>query len=148
MESKQVKVLLTYLKDENKIKIDFEGTSLQGLTIDLSNITGGEARALIAASATECMSSWILHFLKRHEEDLSEFQAVATVDTVSDEAGNRVGKITVEMRIGIAGDESKRQQYEKIVKRILDKGCLISRSLESGVDVEYIPIIKSSDEKS
>ena len=146
MSRQEVKVTLMYLREEEKMRISFEGTSLRELVIDLSKVTGGEARALTAASALECMSSWILHFLRRHEEDLGLFQAVATTNIMSDAEGDRVSKITVKIHLKVLGDENKRERYEKIIRKIVEKGCLMSRSLKKGIVVEYVPIVESVEE--
>jgi len=142
MSESGVIVSLTYLKNEDRLHIEFGGTSLGELTLDFSKITGGEARALLAAAAAECMGSWLLYFLKRHIEKLGSFKMSASAHTSLTDKGNIVDKVIVELEIEVAGDESDREKYEKTIKRILQKGCLISRSLENGIIVEYIPIIK------
>ena len=142
MSGKDVTISLTYSKDEGKLHIDLGDTSLKSITIDFSKITGGEARALLAASVAECMGSWLLHFLRRHEENLAEFRIIARTSTSIVEEENVVDKITLEVHVKIAGSESDYGKYEKIIRRIIAKGCLISRSLENGIKVEYVPRIE------
>jgi len=142
MSGRDVLISLEYCKDEGTLHIDLGDTSLKDITIDFSKTTGGEARALLAASVAECMGSWLLHFLKRHEENLAEFKIIARTITSIVGEENVVDKITLEVHVKIAGSESDYEKYEKIIRRIITKGCLISRSLENGIKVEYVPRIE------
>jgi len=135
-----VRVELEWLGDED-LRVKFGSRAFDDLTIMKSRVPpeerGGEARELLAASAVECMATMLLYLLKKVRVDLQGLRAAAEVTAGKDEEGNLcVEAVDVAIRVGIPGDDEARSRFER-VRTILQKGCLISRSLERGVHVRY-----------
>jgi len=123
------------------LKIKFNSECMNDLMIKRSNISpekvGAEARKLLAASLAECLGSTLLFLLKWTRVKLNKFYAVASAITGKDEKGRIcVDSINLTIHLNIPKDEETIRKFER-VKNLFKRGCLISRSLERGIKVNY-----------
>jgi len=136
----KVKVELELLNEED-MRIRFSSKSLNDLIIAKSRLPkeerGGEARELLAASLAECTCSVLLFLLKWAKIDFKNFHSTAEVITEKDETGRLyVGSINLNIHFDAPKDEETLKRIER-VKRLFNRGCLISRSLEKGIKTNW-----------
>ena len=96
---------------------------------------GTEARKLLAASLAKCMSSTLFSLLKSNNVEFSNFTVNA--ETVTGEGDNgtlHVHSINLTISLNLPHDEVTRRKF-KGIKKIFDRGCLLSRSLKNGVSI-------------
>ena len=137
----EIKVALRWIAEQNSFKIEFQSDCMNDLTVDWLRVPiekrGGEARRLLAASLAECMGSTVFFMLKYANVEFKDFRAVADVTTAKDEKGRVcVDKISLTMHVGIPKNGETLKKVQRI-KNLLNRGCLISRSLERGIKVQY-----------
>ena len=98
---------------------------------------GAEARKLLAASLAECMCSTLLFMLKWAGVKVENFKAVAEAITAKDEKGrNCVDNINLTIYLHIPKDENMIKKFKR-AENLFKRGCLMSRSLERGIKVNY-----------
>jgi len=136
----QIKVEMKLLTGED-MKIKFNSRSMDDLIIARSRVpreeTGGEAQELLAASVAECMGSTLFFLLRWAQIKLEDFQATVEVITDRDEQGrNCVMGINLNLDVDVKKDDETLKKIDR-VKNIFNRGCLISRSLERGIKVNY-----------
>ena len=99
---------------------------------------GGEARALLAASVAECMTSWLTYLLNKARVKTSSLKASAEAVTGLDEnEQNIIKEVNVKIDAKIEGGSGSYQRFERIRNLLLRQGCLISRSLEKGIKASF-----------
>ncbi|MEM2180368.1 MAG: OsmC family protein [Nitrososphaeria archaeon] len=123
----------------NDIKIHFGSRVLPDLLIAKSKVAqeklGGEARALLAASVAECMVSWLTFLLNKSRIKFNSVKALTEVITGLNEREQNVVKeinLTVDVEV-----EDCNQRFEHIKNILTKQGCLLSRSLEKGIKVNF-----------
>jgi len=127
--------------ENGDLKIKFNNVTMEDLTIKKSGVPkekmGGEARQLLAASLAECLCSTFIYLLDWARVDLKGFQADAEVITEKDEEGRLcVDNINVNINIRIQKDEETVRKVKR-AETLLERGCLMSRSLKRGIKVNY-----------
>lgn len=144
----KTKVELELLNNED-VKIKFNSESMEDVIIDRSSMPparrGAEARKLLAAALAECMSSTLFFLLQWAQIECKQFNATAEVVTAKDE-NNRlcVDHINLTMYLDIPNDEKSLKSFER-TKTLFKRGCLMSRSLKRGINVEY-SIVKDNNQ--
>jgi len=138
--SSRIKVEMEWLGGED-MKIRFKSRSMDDLIIARSRIpreeSGGEARELLAASVIECMGSTLFFLLKWAQIKFKNFRSTVEVISDKDEQGrNCIGSINLSLYIDISKDEETLRKFER-VENLFKKGCLIGRSMERGIKVNY-----------
>jgi len=136
----EAKVELELLR-EGDLKIKFNGKTMEDLIIKRVGVPseemGAEARKLLAASLAECMCSTLLFLLKWANVEFKDFRAVAEAVTAKDEKGRLcVDSINLKIHIDIPKDEDSVKKFRR-VENLFKRGCLMSRSLERGIKVNY-----------
>jgi organic hydroperoxide reductase OsmC/OhrA len=125
---------------------DFEirfnsGGLKQTIVVERSQVppekVGGEARMLLAAALAECMASTLFFLLKWAKVAVKRFSATANAVTGKDETGRlNVNSVDLTLNLDIPKDEETLKKFDR-VKTLFKRGCLISRSLEKGIKVNY-----------
>jgi len=141
MSLEEVKIMLECFEN-NDVLIRFNSEVMPDILIKKSKVSreklGGEARALLAASVTECLISWLTFLLNKARIKVKSLQAITTVTTGLDESEQNVVKeINIKVDVKIDGEDDSYQRFERIKNLLLRQGCLISRSLEKGIKVSF-----------
>jgi len=121
--------------------IKFNSETMDDLTVRKTGIPrekmGGEARQLLAASLAECMCSTLISLLEWARVRYEKLHATVTVSTEKDERGRLcVGQIDVNIGLEIPKDEESMKRFRR-AEGLFKRGCLMSRSLERGIKVNY-----------
>ncbi len=135
----KVGVELEYLGDID-FKVRFGHGAMDDLVIAASRVSedqsGGVARKLLAASVSYCMAGWLFTLLQKTRVDVNALKAKAEVTLSKDESGREfVDKIDMQIQVQISDEDVN--AFERC-KSIVDRGCLISRSLIKGVKVTHL----------
>jgi organic hydroperoxide reductase OsmC/OhrA len=136
----ETEIEIELLEQENW-KIKFKSESMKDLVINNSAVLpekrGTEARKLLAASLAECVCANLLFLLNWAKVDLADFKSTAKVSTTRDSKGRiYVDKVNLIVNLDITEDKDTLKKIER-VKNLFRKGCLITRSLERGIKVNY-----------
>jgi uncharacterized OsmC-like protein len=134
----KVGVELEYLGDVD-FKVKFGHGAMDDLVIAASHVpkgqSGGVARKLLAASVTYCMTGWLFTLLQKTRVDVNALKAKTEVTMSKDESGRDfVDKIDMQIQVQISDEDVN--AFERC-KSIVNRGCLISRSLIKGVKVTH-----------
>jgi len=134
----KVGVELEYLGDVD-FKVKFGHEAMDDLVIAASCVPedqrGGVARKLLAASVTYCVAGWLFTLLQKSRVDVDALKARTEVTMSKDESGRDfVDKIAIQIQVQISDEDVN--TFERC-KSIVDRGCLISRSLIRGVKVTH-----------
>lgn len=129
------------LLEGGDLKVRFNSECLDDLTIRRAGVPrekiGAEARELLAASLAECMCSTLFFLLDWAKVKYTGFRASAHVATGKDEKGSvHVNSINLAINLKIPKDEETLKRFKR-VESLFKKGCLISRSLEKGIKIDY-----------
>jgi uncharacterized OsmC-like protein len=127
--------------------IKFNSETMDDLIVKKAGVPkekmGGEARKLLAASLAECMFSTFASLLDWARVKYSKLRADVTVSTEKDERGRLcVGQVNVKIEVEIPGDEESQKRFRR-AENLFKRGCLMSRSLERGIKVNYAVNAKS-----
>jgi len=136
----EVKVKIESLENGDLI-IRFNSKMINDLRIKRHSVSaekaGGEARQLLAASLATCLCSAFLSILEHTGVEYKKLHAIATVHTGEDEMGHLcVNEIKIDLKVEIPKGGDVAEGFER-AKQIIRRGCLISRSLEKGIKVNY-----------
>jgi len=120
-------------------KVKFVHGAMDDLVIAASRVpkgqSGGVARKLLAASITYCMTGWLFTLLQKTRVDVNALKAKTEVTMGKDESGRDfVDKIDMQIQVQISDEDVN--AFERC-KSIVNRGCLISRSLIKGVKVTH-----------
>lgn len=134
----KIGVELEYLGDVD-FKVKFRHGAMDDLVIATSRVpedqSGGVARKLLAASATYCMTGWLFTLFQKTRVDVNALKAKIEVKMGKDESGRDfVDKIDMQIQVQISDEDVN--AFERC-KSIVNRGCLISRSLIKGVKVTH-----------
>jgi len=139
LDMEKVGVELEYLGDVD-FKVKFGHGAIDDLVIAASRVPedqgGGVARKLLATSVMYCMAGWLFTLLQKTRVDVDALKASAEVTMSKDESGRDfVDKIDMQIQVQISDEDVN--AFERC-KSIVDRGCLISRSLMRGVKVTHL----------
>ncbi len=132
-------VTVSLEKIENKFSINTQGLALGKLFVDEDSIPEdkrrGTATRLLASAILYCYIGSFGQALSARGADADSIDGTATVTTRQDELGRkRISGISLHVFVHIK--KEYREIYERVSK-ILQKGCLISASLEPAFPVTY-----------
>ncbi|MEM2922764.1 MAG: OsmC family protein [Candidatus Bathyarchaeia archaeon] len=96
----------------------------------------GTSRELLAAVASECMVEWMIMSLKRSNIPIEEFNTVTEAKMGLDETGRAVVE-SCDTIVNIKVKDEKLEEAKMILEHLLEVGCLMSRSIERGVKLNY-----------
>jgi len=96
----------------------------------------GTSRELIAAVASECMVEWMIMSLKRAKIPIEEFNTVTEAKMGTDETGRAVVG-SCETIVNVKVSDDKEEEAKAILEHLLEVGCLMSRSLQRGIKLNY-----------
>ncbi len=136
----KVRFEIEWLGQED-FRVKFDSKAMDDLTVAKSRIPreeqGGEARELLAASVAECMMSTLLFYLKWAKLEFDGLKTLVEIVTDKDDIGRySVSEVNLNFVVDSANNEGTLKKVER-VKKMLDRGCLISRSLARGIRVNY-----------
>jgi len=136
----KIEIELEQPKDGDLL-IKFNSETMKDLIVRKTDIPrekmGGEARQLLAASLAECMCSTLTSLLEWARVKYRKLHATVTVSTEKDDEGRLcVDRIDVNMEVDIPKDEDSEKRFRR-VENLFKRGCLMSRSLERGIRINY-----------
>jgi len=95
----------------------------------------GISRKLLAASLTYCMTGWLFTLLKKTRVDVGALRSKAEVTMAKDESGRDfVDQIDLQIEVEVSNEDLN--AFERCTA-IVERGCLITRSLRKGVKVTH-----------
>ena len=115
------------------------GGALKQIVVDNSGIDpeerGGTAKHLLGSSVLYCYCSALDKALATRGVEYQTIEGSATLETGTDEMKRaRVMKITLDVTVVM--DEDLEDIFERVAK-IMRNGCLVSASLEGGIEMVY-----------
>ncbi len=136
----ETKVTLEWIEGED-LEIKFNSELMNDVTIKRKGVPsekmGGEARKLLAAALAECMCSTLYFLLKWAKVDFSVLRAEAVPVTSKDEKGRLyVDRIDLMINLEIKGDQDDLKRLSR-VENLFKRGCLMSRSIKKGIEINY-----------
>lgn len=134
----KVDVELEYLGDLD-FKVKLAHGAVDDFVIAGSRVSpdqmGGISRKLLAASLTYCMTGWFFTLLKKTRVDFGALRSKAEVTMTKDESGRDfVDQIDLQIQVEVSDEDLN--AFERC-KAIVERGCLITRSLKKGVKVTH-----------
>jgi uncharacterized OsmC-like protein len=124
---------------ENDYRIIFNHEALSNIDLELSKIPederAGVARSFLAASALYCMVSSVNTALRVRGVDVNHISASSSIETGKLKGRSYVEGLDLDIQVDVP-DESRAVLDHSI--RILEDGCLVTRSLERGINVNHI----------
>ena len=129
---------LEHIENED-FKVKFRSNAINDITITLSSqdFREGIAEKLLAASVAYCTGIFLLSLLKKVRVKATALKLIADASLGRGEHGlGVVNNIKLRIQIEVpAEDVHLLKRCEKILQKY---GCLIGRSLENGIKVNYI----------
>ena len=118
-------------------KVKFAHGALDDLVIAGSRVPPeqmeGVSRKLLAASIAYCTTGWLFTLLKKTRVDVAALRSKAEVIMAKDESGRDfVDEIGLEVQVEVPDEDLI--AFERC-KAIVERGCLITRSLRKGIRV-------------
>jgi len=131
-----VSVELEYLGGLD-FKVKFAHGAVDDLVVAGSRVSPeqmeGISRKLLAASVAYCTTGWLFTLLKKTRVDVDALKSKAEVTTVKDESGrDYVNEIGLQIQVEVPNEDLT--AFERC-KAIVERGCLITRSLRKGIKV-------------
>ena len=131
---------------ETSHSLKWGSMAMPDLRIDYTGIPlserGGTANRLLCASALYCYASTLAAALAASGVKNLRLKGKAISENVKDEfQRTKIGKIKIEVTVSL---EDKYLPVLEKCKKIMEKGCFITSSLENGITVEH-SIRNSSD---
>ncbi len=132
------------LIDDEKFKIDYNSPLLQNQILDYLNVPEeqrpGQMRRLLCAAAVGCFAGSAYDALKTRGASVKSLNGTGTAITGKKNGSHkRVQEIDIIVEVEI---EDKNIQVLERVKKVLEKGCLVTRSLEPSITVSRTIIRK------
>jgi len=132
----KVGVELEYLGDLD-FKLKFAHGAIDDLVIAGSRVSPeqmeGVSRKLLAASVVYCTTGWLFTLLKKTRVDVGALRSKAEVTIAKDESGRDfVNEIGLQVQVEVPDQDLI--AFERC-KEIVERGCLITRSLRKGIKV-------------
>ncbi|MDL2307218.1 OsmC family protein [Desulfovibrio sp. OttesenSCG-928-C06] len=115
------------------------GGALKSIVVDNSGIDpeerGGTAKHLLGSAVLYCYCAALDKALATRGVEYAAIDGTATLETGTDELKRaRVMKITLDVTVTM--DEDMEDIFERVAK-IMRNGCLVSASLEGGIEIVY-----------
>ena len=131
---------VTYeMLDDGKVEIRFGDTLLTDQVMDYESAPedarGGQMRKLLCSAALGCYAGSVKGALLARGAEIRSFRGMASA-TTGRNASNLTRVEAIDIRVEVAIDDKDAETLEKVTK-ILEKGCLITRSLEPGIKVTH-----------
>jgi uncharacterized OsmC-like protein len=129
-----------YIRDgEDMHRLTMGSDAIPEITIDYADIPpdkrGGNAVRLLCAANLYCFAGTLATALTARGADVKSMTGKATALKEKDEI--RRTKITeIAISIDVALDEKDVPVFEKC-KKIMQRGCLVTYSLEDAIEIEY-----------
>ena len=133
-------IAVEYVRNgETAHDLTWGSAAVPNLRIDYAGIPpaerGGTANRLLCASALYCFASTLAAALTARGVKNFGLKGRAVSGTVKDELQRtRVGKIRIEITVSL---EDKFLPVLERCKKIMEKGCFITSSLEKAIAIEY-----------
>ena len=123
--------------DEHVIQLDSE--SLTDIQVDYTGIPqeerGGTAAKLLGASCLYCFASTLGTALTTRGAEVKSMKGRVSLEKGKDEIRRtKVTEMTITVDVEI--DDKDEETLEKC-KKIMNRGCLITYTVEESIDVEY-----------
>lgn len=130
---------VTYSRKGDVHSIDTGGAALKIITVDNTNLNederGGSAKQLLGASALLCYCSALTAALNARGIKYDNLKASADIEVgLNDVKKSRIKCIKISACADISEDDE--DVFERI-KRIMQQGCLVTGSLQDGIEMEY-----------
>jgi uncharacterized OsmC-like protein len=133
-------IVVEYERDgETSHCLNWGSKAMPNLRIDYTGIPlperGGTANRLLCASALYCYASTLAAAMTARGVKNMGLKGKATSETTKDEfQRTKINKIKIEVTVSL---EDKYLPVLEKCKKIMEKGCFITFSLESGITVEH-----------
>jgi organic hydroperoxide reductase OsmC/OhrA len=133
-------VVVEYERDgEASHCLNWGSRAMPDLRIDYTGIPlperGGTANRLLCASALYCYASTLAAAMTARGVKNLGLRGKATSETVKDEfQRTKINKIKIELTVSL---EDKYLPVLEKCKKIMEKGCFVTFSLENGITVEH-----------
>jgi|WetSurMetagenome_2_1015567.scaffolds.fasta_scaffold466189_1 organic hydroperoxide reductase OsmC/OhrA len=134
-------IVIEYKRDgETSHFLDWGSKAMPNLRIDYTGIPlperGGTANRLLCASALYCYASTLAAAMTARGVKNLGLKGKATSETIKDEfQRTKINKIKIELTVAL---EDKYLPVLEKCKKIMEKGCFVTSSLESGITVEHL----------
>lgn len=134
-------IVVEYERDgETRHFLNLGSKAMPDLGIDYTGIPpaerGGTANRLLCASALYCYASTLAAALTARGVKNPGIKGRATSETIKDEfQRTKINKIKIEIAVSL---EDKYLPVLEKCKKIMEKGCFVTFSLESGIAVEHL----------
>jgi uncharacterized OsmC-like protein len=120
--------------------LNWGSKAMPDLRIDYTGIPlperGGTANRLLCASALYCYASTLTAAMSARGVKNLRLTGKAVSETFKDEYHRtKIGKIKIEITVSL---EDKYLPVLEKCKKIMEKGCFVTSSLESGMTVEHV----------
>jgi uncharacterized OsmC-like protein len=124
----------------NSHLLNWGAKAMPNLRIDYTGIPlperGGTANRLLCASALYCYASTLAAAMTSRGVKSLGLKGKATSEITKDEyQRTKINKIKIEITVSL---EDKYLPVLEKCKRIMEKGCFVTSSLESGITVEHV----------
>ena len=120
-------------------KFTFDHTALKDILIPFSKVPEdkreGIARQFLSASLTWCTTVYLYYLLSARGVNIKDITSSSLVRMGKDEAGKSIVE-GIDLDIVVDVPEENIEEFEKC-RSIVDKGCLIGKSLEKGMNVNH-----------
>jgi uncharacterized OsmC-like protein len=131
---------VTYeMLDEGKVEICFGDALLTDQVMDYTNApegaSGGQMRKLLCSAALGCYAGSVKGALIARGVEIRSLGGTASA-TAGRNVGNQTRVEAIGIRVEVGIDDNDAETLEKVSK-ILENGCLITRSLEPGIKVTH-----------
>jgi organic hydroperoxide reductase OsmC/OhrA len=119
--------------------VNWGSKAMPDLHIDYAEIPlperGGTANRLLCASALYCYASTFAAAMTARGVKNLKLKGKAVSETIKDEfQRNKIGRIKIEVTVSL---EEKYLPVLEKCKKIMEKGCFITSSLEDGIRIEH-----------
>jgi uncharacterized OsmC-like protein len=133
-------IVVEYERDgETSHSLNWNSKAMPNLRIDYTGIPlperGGTANRLLCAAALYCYASTLAAALTARGVKNIGLKGTATSETIKDSSQRtKISRIKIEMTVSL--DDKYLPVLEKC-KKIMERGCFVTFSLESGITVEH-----------
>jgi len=124
-------------KDTQKLVMDSQVTN--DIVIDATDIPlegrAGTSAKLLGAACLNCYLGTFTDAMEARDAVINKLQGSALIQKGKDDKGRtKITCIEIQVKVGI--DDKDLPQFEKC-KKIMKRGCLITYSIESSVNITY-----------
>ena len=120
-------------------KLVFNSKAMPDITIDYTGIPmeerGGTSVELLTASALYCFAATLNSSLVARKADVKSLTAKATAVKEKDEVfRTKISSIEMDVNVGL---EDKDIPILKKCEKIMERGCLVTYTLEEAIEIEH-----------